>query len=81
MVLFYVDTPRSTFKRVRIEELYKGNDGQERSARVRTQGRDITRVLSKLYPLELTIIEESNPDETAEDLREKNSSVLEKSED
>ena len=81
LVLFYGDAPRSTFKRGRIEEPYKGNDGQERSARVRTQGRDITRALSKLYPLELTIREESNPDETAEDIREKNSSVLEKSED
>ena len=64
----------------RIEELYKGNDGQERSTPVRTQWRDITRALYKLYPLELTI-EESNPDETAEDLRENNTSVVEMSED
>ena len=65
----------------RIEELYKENDGPERSARVRTQGRDITRALYKMYPLDLPIIEESNPDETAEDLREDNTSVVEMSED
>ena len=76
IVLVYDDTPRSTWKMGRIEELYKGNDGQERSARVRTRGRDITRALYKLYPLELTIIEKSNPDETAEDNREKKTSVV-----
>ena len=80
IVLVYDDTPRSTWKMGRIQELYKGNDGHERSTRVRTQGRDITRALYKLYPFELTIIEESNPDETAEDLRENNTSVVEMSE-
>ena len=81
IVLVYDDTPRSTWKMGKIQELYKGNDGQERSARVRTQSRDITRALCKLYPLELTIIEKSNPDETAEDLRENNIPVVEMSED
>ena len=64
----------------RIEELYNGKDGQERSARVRTQECDITRALCILYPLDLTKIDESNPDETAEDLRENNTSVVEMSE-
>ena len=41
IVLVYDDTPRSKWKIGRIEELYKRNDGQKRSARVRTQGRDI----------------------------------------
>ena len=45
IVLVYDDTPRSTWKIGRIEELYEGNDGHERSARVRTQGHDITRAL------------------------------------
>ena len=81
IVLVYDDTPRSTWQMGRIEELCKENDGPERSARVRTQGRDITRALYKMYPLDLPIIEESNPDETAEDLREDNTSVVEMSED
>ena len=34
-----------------------------------------------MYPLELRLIEESNPDETAEDLRENNTSVVKMSED
>ena len=55
----------------RIEELYKGNDREEISARVRTQGRDITRALYKLYPLDLTTLDESKPDETAKKLLEK----------
>ena len=65
----------------RIEELYEGNDGQERSVRVRTQGREITRALYQLYPLELTLLEKSISDETAEDLRENNTSVVEMLED
>ena len=65
----------------RIEDLYKGNDEEERSARARTQGRDITRAFYKLYHLEVTSIEESKPDETAEDCQEINASVSELSED
>ena len=80
IVLVYEDTFRSTWKMGRIEELYNGKDGQERSARVRTQECDITRALCILYPLDLTKIDESNPDETAEDLRENNTSVVEMSE-
>ena len=79
-VLIYDDTLRLTWKIGRIGELYKGNDGEERSARARTEGRDITRALYLLYPLELTTIEESKPDETAEDLRENNTSVVDLSE-
>ena len=45
IVLVYGDTPRSTWTLGRVEGLYKGNDGQERSGRVRTQARDITRAL------------------------------------
>ena len=61
--------------------MYKGNDGQDRSARVRTQGHDITRALYKLYPLELTTTQESKPDEPAEELQESNTSDVELSED
>ena len=39
IALVYGDTPRSTWKSERTEELYKRNDGQEGSFRVRTQGR------------------------------------------
>ena len=77
IVLLYDDTPLSTRKRGRIEELYKGNDGQERSARIRTQRRDITRALYKMYPLELTTTQESKPDEPAEELQESNTSEVE----
>ena len=65
----------------RIGELYKGNKGEEKSDRVRAQGGNITRALYKLYPLELTTEEELKPNETAEDLRENNLSVVESSED
>ena len=81
IVLVYDDTPRSTWKIGRIEELYKGKDGQERSARVRSQGRDITRALYKIYPLELTTTQESKPDEPAEELQESNTTKVELSED
>ena len=62
IVLVYDDTPRLTWTLGKVEKLYKGNDGQERSARVRTQARDITRALCDLYPLELTTTEESKPE-------------------
>ena len=52
-----------------IEELYKENDRQERSARVRPQENDISRALYKLFPIELTTVRRSKPDETAEDLQ------------
>ena len=81
IVLVYDDTPRSTWKIGRIEELYKGNDGQERPARVGTQGRDITRAFYNLYPLEMTTTQESKPDEPAEELQESNNSEVELSED
>ena len=48
IVSVYVDKPRSTWKMGKIEGLYKEDeedDGPERSSRVKTQGRDITRAL------------------------------------
>ena len=48
---------------------------------MRTQGNDITQALYQMYPLELIIKEESNPDETAEDLRDYITLVKEMSED
>ena len=81
IVPVYDDTPRSTWTLWRVEELYKGNNEQERSARLRIQERDITRAFYKLYPLELTATEESKPDEPAEDLQEDNIPVVEQAED
>ena len=60
--------------------LYIGNEGQERWIRVRTKGRDIIRALHTLNHLEL-IIGESTADETAEDLEENDTSVVELPED
>ena len=80
IVLVYDNTPRLTWKMGRFEEFYKGNGGKERSVRVGKQGCDITRALYKLNFLELTTIEESKPNETADDLRGNNTSVVEMSE-
>ena len=48
---------------------------------VTTKGRDITVALNIVGPIKLTTIEESIPDETAEDLRANDTSVVEMSED
>ena len=54
IVLVSDDTPRSTWKMGRNEELYQKNDGREKSAQVKRQGRENTRDFRFFYLLEMT---------------------------
>lgn len=52
VVIVESDKPRMLWKLGRIQNLYKGKDGIERIADVKTEGSVIKRAIQSLYPLE-----------------------------
>ncbi len=66
--------PRGSWKIARIENLIKSSDGLNRSAKLRLpNGKFLNRSVSFLYPLECSISDSQNSDETLQNEEEKNS--------
>ena len=60
VVLIHDDAPRVNWKHAVIEGVIRGNDGLIRAANIRTSTGKTTRPITKLYPLEVTSINESD---------------------
>ena len=60
VVLIHDDTPRVNWKYAVIEGVIRGNDGLIRAVNIRTSTGKTTRPITKLYPLEVTSINESD---------------------
>jgi len=61
IVLIHDDTPRIHWRLAVVERLSKGADGYIRSADIRTSTGQTNRPIARLYPLEVTVAESSQP--------------------
>ena len=66
VVQIHNDSPRINWKLGVVTELFRGNDGLVRSVKIKTSNGETTRPIAKLYPLEVTQIDNAN--EAGEDI-------------
>ena len=67
MVLIHDDIPRAKWRMVVVEQLMRGKDGYVRAANIRYNGGRTNRLISKLYPLEVTSVATEKVDQNTVD--------------